>query len=259
MNVTALAVIMGLSAIIFVVPTGMKWHSAFTLQLLFGIVTGWTAIGVLIHDTGTLDIPFFYLRGEQVRLVIDPLSAYFILVINFTAITGGLYAQGYLKPYIKKKNPTELSLHYFSFAWLHFSMLLVCLVREGLTFLMVWEMMALSSFILVIFESEKRETVKIGINYLIQMHIALVFIMSGFIYASVKTGGEIGFDTLGLYFATHSPFFVFLIFVVFLRHSKSRHQQCQKHDSGKDTKCNLYFNSFHLFGLLFKYLCDLKC
>ena len=81
MNVTALAFIMGLSAIIFAAPARMKWHVAFVLQLLFAFVTGWTAFSMLINDIGTLDIPFFYLREKQIRLVVDPLSSYFILVI----------------------------------------------------------------------------------------------------------------------------------------------------------------------------------
>ncbi len=214
MNATSIAVIMGLSLIIFAVPARLKWHVSFVLQILLGAITGWSALRVLLTDTGILNVPFFYLRGNPVQLLMDPLSAYFVLVINFTAITGGLYALGYLKPYAAAKNPTELSLHHFSFLWLHISMLLVCMIREGLAFLIVWEMMAVTSFILVIFESEKKETIRIGINYLIQMHVALVFIMSGFIYASAKTGAAFGFDGLATYFAVYAPFSAFLLFFI---------------------------------------------
>ena len=75
-------------------------------------------------------------------------------------------------------------------------MLLVCMLRDGLAFLVVWEMMSVFSFILVIFESEKKETVKAGINFLLQMHIGFVFIMAGFIYAYVQTGAAFSFDGL---------------------------------------------------------------
>ena len=48
--------------------------------------------------------------------------------------------------------------------------------------------------LLVIFESEKKETVKAGINFLLQMHIGFVFIMAGFILAFVQTGATFSFD-----------------------------------------------------------------
>src|SRR5260221_1670274 len=143
---------MVLSILIFATPAKLKWHVAFVLQLLVTAVTGWAAWQVLINDIGIVDIPFFYLLGNQVHLVIDRLSAFFILVVNLTAITGGMYALGYLRPYAASKNPTELSLHLFSFLWLHISMLLACMVRDVLAFLIAWELMAISSFILVIFE-----------------------------------------------------------------------------------------------------------
>jgi len=205
---------MVLSIFIFATPAKLKWHVAFALQLLITAVTGWAAWQVLINDIGIVDIPFFYLLGSEVHVVIDRLSAFFILVVNFTAITGGLYALGYLRPYTSSKNPTELSLHLFSFLWLHISMLLACMVRDGLAFLIAWELMAISSFILVIFESDKKETIKIGINYLIQMHVALIFIMTGFIYAFVKTGAEFSFDGLAVYFASSPPFFLFVFFFI---------------------------------------------
>lgn len=48
--------------------------------------------------------------------------------------------------------------------------------------------MALSAFIVIIFESDKISVVKAGINYLIQSHVAIVFLMLGFIWVSIKTG-----------------------------------------------------------------------
>ena len=213
-NVTVLIVVMGLSALLFALPVKLKWHGMFALQLLAAAWTGSAANDVLINDIDVLDLPFFWLLGNEVHLVIDRLSAYFILVVNITAITGGLYAYGYLKPYLKSKNSTELSIHFFCFLWLHLSMLLVCVLRDGLAFLITWEMMAVSSFILVIFESDKKETIRIGINYLIQMHVALICIMVGLIYAYVKTGAEFSFDGLAPYFASFPPFPLFLVFFI---------------------------------------------
>ena len=63
-------------------------------------------------------------------------------------------------------------------------MLLVVMLRDALAFLIIWEIMSLSSFFLVIFESEKKETIEIGIKYLIQMHIGIVFLMVAFLVAT---------------------------------------------------------------------------
>jgi len=59
----------------------------------------------------------------------------------------------------------------------------------------LWELLALSAFILVIFEHEKPETIKAGLNFLVQSHISIVFIMLGFIYVAFKTGSY-GFDAI---------------------------------------------------------------
>jgi len=107
-----------------------------------------------------------------------------------------------------------MALHYFAFLWLHLSMLLVLMLRDALAFLIVWEIMSLSSFILVIFDSEKRETIKIGIQYLIQMHIGMAFIMLAFIGAYVQTGAAFSFNGLEAYFATHNPLGLFILFFI---------------------------------------------
>jgi formate hydrogenlyase subunit 3/multisubunit Na+/H+ antiporter MnhD subunit len=74
-------------------------------------------------------------------------------------------------------------------------MLGICSVQNGFIFLLLWELMAISVFVLVIFEHEKPDTIKAGINYLVQSHISIVFIMLGFIYVAYKTGSY-GFDAV---------------------------------------------------------------
>ena len=47
---------------------------------------------------------------------------------------------------------------------------------HSLAFLIAWELMSLSSLLLVIFEHQNKNTINAGINYLIQMHIGVVFL-----------------------------------------------------------------------------------
>jgi formate hydrogenlyase subunit 3/multisubunit Na+/H+ antiporter MnhD subunit len=67
-------------------------------------------------------------------------------------------------------------------------MLFVVTVQNALAFLIAWEIMSLSSFFLVIFENEKEECFRAGINYLIAMHIGVLFLISAFVILSIKSG-----------------------------------------------------------------------
>ncbi len=204
-----------LSFALFTLPKKFQYNWALLLHLAIIIISSSWAIQSLFFTHDILIKPFIpFLTGSMLNIEIDKLSAFFILVVNFTVLTGAIYAKGYLKPYFSKKNKTELALHFFSFLWLHISMLLVLMFRDALAFLIIWELMSLSSFFLVIFESEKKETIRTGIQYLVQMHIAFVFLLLGFLWAFVSTGAEFSFDGLALYFSSHNPFLLFLVFFI---------------------------------------------
>jgi len=209
---TAFLVILALSLLVFAVPGWLKYY--FTLGLLMaGIVltTSWAA-GLLAGSGLTEEFPLFTAAsGTGMVLVIDRLSAFFVLVINITVLIGLLYARGYLEPYRARMNALRFSIHYFSYLWLWLSMLMVVMVRDGLSFLIVWEIMALSSFFLVIFDAEERSIMKTGISYLIQMHVGMFFILVAFLLVQQDTG-RMSFDTLGEYFSRHRNLPLFLLF-----------------------------------------------
>lgn len=153
-----------------------------------------------------------FIQGHISDLIIcDKLSAFFILVINFTVLSGFIYSVGYLKPYLKTKPSTWIRLHYLALVWLHASMILVPLLRNGFWFLMAWEIMTLSSFILVIFDYNAKGTLKAGISYLVQMHVGMLLILSAFITTSA--GFEnLSFDNLVYYFLNKPDWPVYLLF-----------------------------------------------
>ena len=119
-----------------------------------------------------------------VDFVIDPLSAFFVIVISLMSFLGTLYANGYMKPYLNKG--MNVSSHCFFLMMLIASMLMVVTVQNALFFLIVWEIMSLSSFFLVIFEGEKKEVIKAGIKYLIYMHLSVIFIMAAFVLLNIN-------------------------------------------------------------------------
>lgn len=132
----------------------------------FVLLTGQTLSG---HFEST---PLF---GE-ILMVMDPLSAIFVAVISIMSLLGVIYANGYMKPYLNKGMNT--SSHCLFLMLLIASMLSVVTAQNGLAFLIVWELMSLSSFFLVIFEGEKKDVRKAGIKYLVYMHFSVLFIIA---------------------------------------------------------------------------------
>ena len=111
-----------------------------------------------------------------IPLLMDPLSAIFAAIISIMSFLGLIYANGYMKPYLKKG--MNVSAHCFFLMLLIAAMLSVTVVQNGLFFLFVWEIMSLSSFFLVIFEGEKEEVLSAGIKYLIYMHFSVIFLIA---------------------------------------------------------------------------------
>ncbi|MDH5379367.1 MAG: proton-conducting transporter membrane subunit [Cyclobacteriaceae bacterium] len=208
--------------LIFTVPNNFKHTISLALVAITIAFTSYWAGLALFYGFELQGLsPFSMISGDS-PIVVDKLSAFFILVVNFTVLTGLLYAKGYLKSYLKTKNKHLMSIHYFSYVWLYFSMLLVTMVRGGLDFLIVWELMTISSFLLVIFDSEKEDILKTGINYLIQMHVGFLFLLVGFLFTG-EFSGTISFDSMGVAFSSnelfevfgsHGNFWLFLIFFI---------------------------------------------
>lgn len=200
-----------LSGGIFFIPKRWKIQYSVILHITIVYITGvwaftaWQASSPIRVDLG---IPFW---SGTPSFVIDTLSAFFVFIINLISLTGIIYGLGYLKPYRNDKSDIALSLHVWAFFVLHISMLHVVMMREGLAFLMAWEVMSMSSFLLIIFEGENEATLKTGIKYLVQMHAGFIFLLLGFLWVSQATG-IFGFDGLAPYFASHGNWGIFLLF-----------------------------------------------
>ncbi|MBN2632178.1 MAG: hypothetical protein JXR66_01385 [Bacteroidales bacterium] len=207
-----LLIIILLSFLVFALPASTRY--SFTLLLLAAgiILTSFWALEAFTSDEKVCSIEsYLFTRLTGITLIVDRLSAFFILVVNLTVLVGFLYAKDYLKSYTRDIKPLRFSIHYFSYLWLYLSMILVVMIRNGTGFLIAWEIMALSSFLLVTFEAGDRLTMKTGISYLIQMHTGMFFILISFLIVE-KATGEMSFDALKGYFSTHSNILLFLLF-----------------------------------------------
>lgn len=176
-----LFVFSGLAQILFKEKSKAIIFTLFSgLATVLGLIP--TTIALLRNETISQTINIWGLIGK-INFIFDPLAAFFtllILVIGFLAI---IYSRKYLEPYKK-----DLSAHYFFLGLFIPAMILVVTVQNILFFIISWEIMSLSSFFLLLFDSEKKEVRQIAINYLITMQIGVLFLLGGFILLNLKTG-----------------------------------------------------------------------
>ncbi len=122
----------------------------------------------------------------DISVKIDSLSAFFIFVITFTLSTGVVYGYFYMSKY--DDEPEKQSLHWCSFILLQAGMMLVCMIFNVLAFLIALELMAVSAFILVLYDYESPTTIRAGLNYFVQSHIGVLLITIGFIWIASAAG-----------------------------------------------------------------------
>jgi hydrogenase-4 component B len=191
-------------------PVKLKSVAALFAVILNAAVTSVPAISALLGNSMSVSLNGGAHIGN-ILFVIDPLSAWFILIINITLINGAFYGIGYMAPYASRKN--DISFHWVLYVIFHVSMLWVCMLRNSLVFLIAWEIMTLSSLMLVMFDHLKPETSKAGLNYLLQMHIGVTFLTIAFIWMFFATG-SFDFQSIAGYLEQHTAVWLVVLFFI---------------------------------------------
>ena len=206
-----IGVVCALLAVPFFRPRPAGWMSFFSSVVIavFSVIPA-----VMVLSGGDIvSTPLHTAFGEY-QLRLDALSAWFIIIINIISLAGSFYGQEYLGHYPDRK--ADLKVHYALLPVFHASMIYVTLLNDLFLFIVVWEIMSLSSFLLILFERKKEGTLKAATNYFIQMHVSVVFLLIGTFYLFFLTGGTSFTDLAALpqqAGATNS-LFVFLLFFI---------------------------------------------
>ena len=129
-------------------------------------------------------IPF----GEF-HLALDPLSTAFLIPILLLSAAASVYAIGYLRG----QPAAKVRLSIFMYLLLVVSMCVVGCARDAVLFLVAWEIMALSSFFLVLYDSDRADVRQAGWMYLVASHIGTAFIIALFLLIG-HTAGSFDFD-----------------------------------------------------------------
>ena len=144
-----------------VIAIGLVWWAV--LPVLFGapMITGEMAWA---HPIGAL------------RFRLDALGAFFLAWSLPMTLLGSLYAVGYLRQHFK--GPRHLGVHFGLLNMISLSFVLVYSGEHAITFLLGWEIAALSAWLLVIWDYTNQKVRFAGFNYLVSTHIGLMFLVA---------------------------------------------------------------------------------
>lgn len=138
-------------------------------------------------------VPFFRLPIGGMRLGLDPLSGFFLLLIAVIGSAGAVYGAGYLA---SNTRPVRIAWSWTWYLLLLAAMSLVAVARDGILFLIAWEGMSISSFFLVLFEHERHDVREAGWIYIIAAHFGAVCLLAMFALLG-NLSGSFSFDGFG--------------------------------------------------------------
>jgi len=154
----------------------------------------WLAILVLAGaGSVSIDIPSVLAAAGGLSFRLDRLGAIFLAVIGGVTIPVAIYGFGYTGGYDGRYSMRWMALQSGAFL---LSMSLVVSAANVLTFLLAWELMALSSWFLVITEHDRPETVRGGLWYLSMTHMGVLALLAAFFLLGGDGTGAWTFDAL---------------------------------------------------------------
>jgi formate hydrogenlyase subunit 3/multisubunit Na+/H+ antiporter MnhD subunit len=128
-----------------------------------------------------------------IRLGLDPLSAFFLVPVFAVSLATALFGASYLRGWLGGRRPGG---YLFLFNLLVASMALVFAARQAVLFLVAWEVMAVSSFLLVAFEHGDAEVRRAGFTYLVASHLGTLCLLALFLLLG-REAGALDFGAFG--------------------------------------------------------------
>jgi hydrogenase-4 component B len=168
-----------------VLPMPVRARAVGALCAALAGAAGACALVVLVSgESATLTVEWLVpLSGLQ--LVLDPLGAWFMLIVAIVGVAGAVYGIGYASGETASR-PVQVALPVFIAA-----MLLVPAAASVTSFLVFWELMALSSLVLVLSEHRSRPEVRgAGLWYAVMTHLGFLAVLGGLAFFADLAGGQ---------------------------------------------------------------------
>ncbi|TNF22455.1 MAG: hydrogenase, partial [Deltaproteobacteria bacterium] len=155
------------------------------VSALAGLTVLGAGVAVLVGaPTSALALPWLP-GGPAEALRLDPLAAFFLVPIGLIGALGPIYGLGYWR---RADHPGSERPVRAGYAVLTASLVLVALARDGAAFLLAWEGMALSGFLLILAEHGRPEVRSAGLIYLIATHVSTLALWWFFARVQAATG-----------------------------------------------------------------------
>ncbi|NQU64865.1 MAG: hydrogenase, partial [SAR324 cluster bacterium] len=158
----------------------------------FGCVLGiFAAFNGLVHEvTYATQLSHFNVFPFSFRL--DPISAFFLLPVFVISFLGRLYCFEYMN---NAERALGIVVNNFFYSLLVVSMAFVVYAADLFSFALSWEMMSISSFFLVMYDFQKKNTRQAAYLYFVFTQAGAFLIISGFGVIFAHTG-NLEFDSI---------------------------------------------------------------
>jgi hydrogenase-4 component B len=123
----------------------------------------------------------------QLTAKLDPLGAFFLLIVSGLGFALSIYSFGYARGFYGRKSVGVLAAFYNA---LLLATTLVFSASNAFTFLVAWEIMALTAYCLVSFEHEDPDARNAGVLYFVMSHIGTGCLILGFLLLFQAAGGQ---------------------------------------------------------------------
>ena len=156
-----------------------------TVTVITGILF-FVAYRVFTLGPQSLPEPIFAIPslGASLSISVDHLGALFFILIGLISFLGTLYSYRYMEIYPRQ----SLARFYHCLILFIAGMIGVVSVTDMFFFFAFWEFMTLSSYFLVIYETEDPVSLRAGFKYFIMTHIGTVAMFIGAILLQTQVG-----------------------------------------------------------------------
>lgn len=143
--------------------TASSGRMSATLMIVGSACGVMSAVGALLGRPGSADWGWS-VPGGEIALRVDPLAAMFLLQIFVIAPLGSVYGLAY---WSEREHPTNARKLAVFYGLTTAGMALLVVARNAILFLVAWEVMALSAFLLISTEDELPDVRQSGLVYLV--------------------------------------------------------------------------------------------
>jgi hydrogenase-4 component B len=204
------AILLGLSVIAALVPRSRLNPSGLSLSLAFLGCLAILALGLIVVANGTAVVASAgdVLGFALIHVRYDPLAGLFLIALGAAGTAASVYAIGYPAHGDQGNDRTEAAYPVFLA-----SLVLVFGADDAFAFLFAWELMALSSALLVVGQRPSAEVARAGYLYLALTHLATAALVIAFAILA-STADSTSFGAFGQAAASLSPAARDVVFVL---------------------------------------------